>query len=348
MGLEYDRACSFEELYKAMMKCRRNVMWKDSVAGYVKNGLVNILKLEASLKDGSYRLDPYDKFYVNEPKRREIFSTRFKDRVFQRSLCDNILYPQITRGFIYDNCACQTGKGVDFALGRMKCHLQRHYRKHGTDGYVCLIDVRNYFGSTPHTVAKAAIDRRVKDPEAAGRARQIVDSFGENGVGIGLGSQVSQLMELAVLDDIDHFIKETLRVRHYVRYMDDLVLVLPEMDSARACLTDIRQRIEALGFEMNRKTRIVPLRCGFPFLKWRFRLSETGRVYMTMDKRNIARERRKLRKFKILCDAGAIGREDVENNLQSWRANALRGDAAGVIRGMESYRNRLFSQEVRA
>lgn len=102
-----EKVCSFESLYKAMAKCRKGVMWKDSVARYSNNGLASVLKLCNSLEDNTYKIDDYHRFTIYEPKEREIVSTKLKDRIFQRSLCDNYLYDAITKSFIYDNCACQ-------------------------------------------------------------------------------------------------------------------------------------------------------------------------------------------------------------------------------------------------
>lgn len=129
-----EQVCSFGNLYKAMHKCKHNVMWKDSVAGFVKNGLKNCAKLNRELMGGTYQISKYSVFVIHEKKTRTIVSTRIRDRVFQRSLCDNYLYDELTRHFIYDNCACLIGKGTDFARDRLKCHLQKFYRKHGRNG----------------------------------------------------------------------------------------------------------------------------------------------------------------------------------------------------------------------
>ena len=118
-----DKVCDFDNLYQAMLHCKNNVMWKDSVAGYVKNGLVNVHKLKESVENGTYSIDKYTEFKVYEPKERDIVSTRIKDRVFQRSLCDNYFYPMITKSFIYDNAACQEEKGNEFARKRLVRHL---------------------------------------------------------------------------------------------------------------------------------------------------------------------------------------------------------------------------------
>lgn len=210
MGKSYERAITFAEIYRGIQKSASGVRWKDSVATYTANGLKNAYRLRQNLLNGTYKIDPYQRFMIHEPKDREIVATRIKDRAFQRSLCDNVLYPEMTKSFIRDNCACLRGRGVDDALNRMKVHLRKYYREHGATGYVLKGDIRHYFASIPHDVAKVAICKRVTDAEAVERACEIVDSFGGDH-GIGLGSQVSQLVGLAVLDELDHFIKEWLR-----------------------------------------------------------------------------------------------------------------------------------------
>lgn len=218
-----DEVCDFDNLYRAMQHCKNNVMWKDSVAGYVKNGLVNVHKLKESVENGTYKLDAYTQFKVYEPKERDIVSTRIKDRVFQRSLCDNYFYDTMTKSFIYDNCACQDGRGTEFARKRLICHLQKYYRKHGTEGWALKADLKNFFGSTSHELAYSAVTKRVNDEWVNGEIKRIIDSFNQGDdpeVGMGLGSETTQLIQLAVLDDFDHFIKEQLRIKHYVRYKE--------------------------------------------------------------------------------------------------------------------------------
>ncbi len=228
-------------------------MWKDSTAGFVKNGLKNCLKLHEELMSGKYKLMPYSVFVIHEKKTRIIASTKMRDRVVQRSLCDNYLYHELTKGFIYDNCACIKGRGTDFARNRLKRHMQRHFRKYGLNGYVLKIDIRDYFGSTPHYVAKQAVAKRVGDPWARQMVFDVIDSFQylSPDKGIGLGSQISQLVQLSVLDDIDHEIKETLKIKGYVRYMDDFILIHESKDYLKHCLEIIKSEIEQLGLEIN-------------------------------------------------------------------------------------------------
>lgn len=100
--------------------------------------MYELTKLLAEYKFGSE---------VHEPKERDIVATRIKDRQFQRSLCDNGFYDQITRSFITDNCACLKGRGVDYTLNRLTCHLRRYRQKHGSEGWVLKCDIHHYFQS---------------------------------------------------------------------------------------------------------------------------------------------------------------------------------------------------------
>lgn len=332
MGELYDKAISFDELYKGLKKSCCGVRWKGSVASFEWNAMRNVHKLRRELTDDSYAISAYQRFHIHEPKEREIVATRIRDRAFQRSLCDNVLYAQMTKSFIRDNCACQKGKGVDDTLNRMDAHLHRYYRKHGCNGWVLKCDIRHYFAETSHEVAKAAIRKRVTDAAAAERACEIVDSFG--GVcGIGLGSQVSQLVELAVLDDFDHWAKERLRVKHYIRYMDDFVIIHEDKAVLQRWLKEIVKKLAELGLTLNSKTSIYPLRQGVTMLKWRFLLTERGKVLRRMERSAITRECRKLRRMAARGSSEAAMRQ----SFGSWVANAERGNTFRVVNNMKTY-----------
>lgn len=344
-----ETVCDFGNLYRAMRICKRNVMWKDSVAGFVKNGLANCANLADEHEKGTYRISKYSTFKVYEPKERDIVSTRIKDRVFQRSLCDNYLTKEISKSFIYDNCACQVNKGTDFARERLKCHLQKFYREHGTDGYVLKCDLKNYFGSTSHEVAYEAVRKRVSDEWALREVKRIIDSFdqGEDpNVGMGLGSQVTQLIQLAVLDDLDHYIKEQLRIKHYVRYMDDFILIHENKEYLKYCKTKIQEKIEALGLALSqKKTQLFPVTQPIPFLGFTFRLTETGKVVVKMMPDKVAHERRKLKRLVGLAKAGVLTRADVDACFTSWKAHASKGDTYYLIQNMERFYLSLWEED---
>ncbi len=334
--MSYEDAISFENLYEGLKKSARNVRWKASVVGYEANALKNTYELRRDLLNGTYRISPYRIFTIHEPKERRIVATRIRDRQFQRSLCDNSFYKEITRSFIYDNGACLKDKGIDFCLNRIKIHMHRYYRRYGAEGWVLKCDIRKYFDSTRHDVAKAAVRKRVKDERTAQAVCDIIDSF-EGGRGIGLGSQVSQLVQLAVLDDMDHMIKEHLHIKFYVRYMDDFVLVHPSKDHLKQCLSVIREHLADLGLELNKKTCIYPLRQGVKMLKWRFVLTDTGTVLMLPDKRKAAKIRRKMKRLYTLEKAGKVEPGTTDASFASSMEHLRKGNSYRMIANLEKF-----------
>lgn len=321
-----ETVCDFERLYNAMNICKSGVIWKDSVAGWVKNGLIHCAKLEEQLNNGTYSIDEYSKFVIYEPKKRDIVSTRFKDRVFQRSLCDNYLTEQITKSFIYDNGACLRDKGTEFARKRLIAHMQKFFRKHGRNGYVLKCDISNYFGSTPHSVVKEKIRKLCADDWAYTEVCRIIDSFGTDDnpdVGMGLGSQTTQICQLAVLNDIDHGIKERKRIKHYVRYMDDFILIHEDKDTLKDCLKYVQEEMAKMGLKLSeKKTQIFPISQTIHFLGFSFHLTETGKVIKKVLRNKLSHERRKLKRMAALVDKGEMTRDKVDQCFESWLAHA--------------------------
>lgn len=340
----YDKAISFEGLYRATRKICRDVRWKDSVVGYENNSLRNTLTLRNELKAGTHKIRKYQVFTIHEPKERVVAATRLPDRQFQRALCDTGLYHDITEHLIRDNVACQKGRGTDDALRRMKLHLRQHYRKHGIDGWVLKCDVHHFFPSTRHDVAKAAVQKYVSDQRAAEAVCKVIDSFGGN-VGIGLGSEISQLVELLVLNDLDHYIKERLHIRHYVRYMDDFILIHQDKEYLQFCRKKITEKLQAIGLELNQKTSLFQLRQGVVYLKWRFVLTETGKVLMLMDGSAFSRQRRRMRKLWAKECAGQVNAGTTRTSLQAFLANAERGDTYRQCNKIKQYYRELTGRQ---
>ena len=313
---------TIDGLMQAARECSRGVKWKASVASWVApcHLAANCLKLWRELDGGSYRLSDYVTFEITSPKRRVIRSPRFRDRVVQRAMCNRGLYRDLTRSNILDNAACQIGKGTLFAQERLAGMLREHWRHHGNAGWCLRLDVRHFFDSLPHGGLKAMVARQVRNPEFAARVEEVIDSFPDPG--IGLGSQISQLLAIAYLSPLDHFVKERLRVRHYIRYSDDMVLLSPDREELRRAWREIAAWLSAHGLSLNPKSALHPIAQGVRFLKFRFVLTATGRVLKLLSRGSARRMLRRMKRLK------ALGRDfsAIEHCYQSWRAHALQGN----------------------
>ena len=343
MNIEHLDVTGYEALYKSMMKCKKGVMWKDSTAHFCLNGLTEVMKLEQSLMDGTYKERPGKTFTVYEPKKREILSISFRDRIYQRSLNDNIVYPVMAKSFIYDNCACQKGKGTDFAMNRLNAHLQRYYRKYGKEGWVLQCDIKGYYPNMPHEVAEKKFAKHL-DEWTFAEVKKILDNF-EGEVGFNPGSQLIQIAGISVLDEIDHFIKEKLRVRYYLRYMDDFLLISDDKEFLRSCLENIKEYLKERGFELNEKTSLYRISQGIKFLGFRFILTDTGKVIRLIKTESVKRERRKLRKLVRLAKKGKLTRKKVDQCYESYKAHARRGNTWKMLRRLDKFYEELWKED---
>lgn len=342
--MDIEQIIGFESLWDSMMKCKRGVMWKDSVSSFCLRPIQQVSKLCDQLHDGTYKERPHKYFTVTYPKERNIMSISFRDRVYQRSLNDVGIYPTMSRGFIYDNAACQKNKGADFARGRLKCHLQRYYRKNGLDGYVLKIDIRGYYPNMRHDVAKSTFKKKL-DPNVYERAEAILDGFpGE--IGFNPGSQIIQIAGISVLDSIDHYIKERLRVKYYLRYMDDMLIIGNNKDELETIRQDIAEQLKSIGFDLHPdKTKIVSIRDSVTFLGFIFRLTNTGKVLMTLDPQKARAERRKLHRLVKKAKRNEITREKVDQSYLSWRSHASKGNSWKMLRRMDTYYESLWRDD---
>lgn len=339
------RISNFNTLYKAMQDCERGVSWKPSVIRYASNGLLNTEKLSKELINGTYSMGKQIEFYVYEPKKRKVSAMKFRDRQAQKALVANYLANEISRHFIYDNYACQTGKGTTFARKRMKVMFLKAYRMWGTNAYAYTFDIRNFFGSTPHNVAKAAVGKRIRDDWAKQMVFQTIDSMSGE-AGIGLGSEESQFIEIAVLDGIDHFIKEKLKVKLYGRYMDDFVIIDNGKGRMKEYATQIEKEVNKRGLELNtKKCNILPLAKGFEWNGFKYRMTDTGKVLMTVPKKKINQKKRKLKKMVRIAKRGVITRKDCDESLRSWLAHIQVGNCHNTRLKMIKYYKNLWRDE---
>lgn len=339
---KFEDVFSYENLYKAYIKCRSNVGWKASTQKYIVNAPLNVYQTYQKLMKGKFRSDGFYEFDLYERgKCRHIKSVTFNERVVQRCLCDNALVPVIERSFIYDNGASRLNKGYHFAIKRLEKHLRDHFRRHGTNGYILLFDFSKFFDNVSHELVKRILSNEFEDERILKLTYHFIDAFGD--VGMGLGSQISQTLALASANEMDHYIKEKLRIKGYGRYMDDGYVIHESKEYLQNVLNEIREICDKLGIKLNtKKTQIVKLTHGFTWLKARFFILETGKIIKKIYKKSVTRMRKKLKKFVKHVDDGKMTYEDVYCAYQSWRAYASHFNAYFTVKNMGELYDSLF------
>ena len=268
----------FGSLYESHLKAQQGVIWKDAVAKFSLHGIEQAIKLSNELVGDTYSPRNPFSFRITKPKPRDILAISYRDRVWQRTINDMILYPQMSKSFIQENGACQNGKGIDFCLKLFHKQLRRFYINHGVDGYILQIDVQHYYPSMKHDVVKKMFREKLS-PDVYQTIATILDNQYKGDIGYNPGSQMVQIAGISLLNGIDHFIKEKLHIRNYIRVMDDMVLIHEDKDYLLNCLKLITQELEKLCLQPHqKKTHITVLKQGIEFIGFSWKVTDTGKV----------------------------------------------------------------------
>ena len=339
--MDKEEIIGYDALYESMRKCSRGVKWKGPVAFYRHHWTDEIRKLSDQLHDGTYSEKTPKFFTITDPKRREIMSIHFRDRVFQRSLNDVAIYPQVTKSFIQDNFACQKGKGTKPARDRLREFLQRYYRKYGIDGYVLKIDIKGYYPNMDHQFAEKMLSQYLDDETYQMAHHVLAHLPGE--IGYNPGSQIVQIVGITALDKIDHFIKERLRVKFYIRYMDDFILIHHDKAYLEHCLGEIASRLHDCKMVTNKsKTFIQPLSKPIEHLGFMYRLTKTGKVVILPRSDKIKHERKKIIRMVALVRKGRMTKHDVDVHFKAWKASIRYGNTWKLIEKLNKWYSELW------
>lgn len=331
---DYHTVFDFEHLWESGIRCGLGVMWKASVQRYEMFLITNVAILYLGLENYSWQKTT-GRFccfsLIERGKKRDIRSTRINERNGQKCLCDYSLVPALQSTLIYDNGATMKGKGITFAENRLRTMLRRFVAQVGveaalSDAYAYVYDFHGYFDSADHTVLMAIILLLYADAGIIMTVEKLISDFGDRG--LGLGSQISQILALVLASAIDHYLKDRAAVGVYERYMDDGVAVLPTKERAVEIAGHVEKIAGMLGLELNRKkTRIVKLSRGFTFLKIRYEITDSGKIVRHISRDGIRRTRARMKAQRRKLDAGQISLENIEMSMEAYFANCDRANS---------------------
>lgn len=313
-------------MYESHTKAQASVIWKDPVARFSLHAVEESAKLVQELAAGTYSPKPPVLFTIYKPKKREILAVAYRDRVYQRWINDKLLYPVMTRSFVKENGACQIGRGTKYSMDLFRKNLWRFYINHGLGGYFLQIDIQHYYQSMQHDKVKAMFRKKL-DVDVYGMVAEILDGQYEGDTGYNPGSQMVQIAGISFLNGLDHYIKEKLRIRDYVRVMDDMILIHESREYLEHCLQEIRRELDLIGLKCHpKKTKIVPIRDGITFMGFRWRLTETGKIVLIPKPATVKDFRRTLEKLMKLYARGERTRKCVDDSMRSRLAHLENGN----------------------
>lgn len=341
----FDDVFSLDHMVTAGRKCCNGVRWKTSTIAFENDRLHRCYLAQKALREDTRKFKRFHTFYtIEHGKCRQINALDIDDRMMQKCLVRCCMRDAMVPSLIADNSASLPGRGMDYAIKRLKKHLHDHYRKHGTAGGIYQYDFHSYFASIPHDGIKAYAHECITDQKVADILCSFVDDFNkipgcEPGRGVGLGSEISQPIALYYASCLDHYIKDRLGIHGYGRYNDDGYVISNSLMELAEIRNDVHRITSEIGIEINKKKDIItPFRHhSFRFLKLRIRLTESGRIVMKLSRQSVRGCKRKITRFREEYASGNMNYDDIYASYQSWRSYAEKFNSCKTVQSMNRY-----------
>ncbi|CAA6826467.1 MAG: Retron-type reverse transcriptase [uncultured Sulfurovum sp.] len=255
---------TFQNIYKAYLACRRNKRNTINALKFEQNLIENLWKIHDELNSKRYNIGKSLCFLTTSPKLREVFASDFKDRVVHHILVGQ-LEPLFERKFIHDVYNNRKAKGTHQAVSQAQ-----RYMRQTADGYYLQLDIKGFFYNLEKMILLDKIKQEVigsnldvssvlylsnkiifhdptksyyfkgdKSKLALLPPHKTLFKIPKNR-GLPIGNLTSQFFANVYMNDFDNFVKRTLKVKRYIRYVDDFVL----FDESKERLTYLKSEIE--------------------------------------------------------------------------------------------------------
>lgn len=321
MGVKHkrliERIIDWDNLSRAHRLARRGKRARFEVQAFEARQWEELGALQMEMLWGTYQPGRYRSFLVYEPKLREILAAPYRDRVAQHAIC-NICGPIWDRAMIYDSYACRPGKGTHAGAARLESWM----RGMAASGpvWVVKMDVERYFASISHQLCRDVIREKISCPKTLLLLDRIISSTADprdpNPVGIPVGNLTSQWLANLVGNRVDQWAKRSLRLRRYIRYMDDMVVLVRSKSEALDVRDAFGEKLASMGLSFS-KASVLPISRGVNFLG--YRIWPHKRL---LRKNSVRKIKRNLRYMQREYAMGLIGLDNVRQRINSWLAHA--------------------------
>lgn len=270
----FEQFIKFENLYDGYLLARKEKRYHKDVLSFTANLEENLINLQNHLIWKSYRVEGMREFVEYFPKKRIITVMPFENRVVNCAAY-NVLFPIYRKSFYEHSYASIPGRGQIKAADQLQYWLRLVKNKPGK-WYICKMDISKFFFRIPFEVQLKYLGKPLDDPDMMwfletaircdGRpfglpvdVKDVVTCERIPGIGMQVGSLISQLTANVVMTPADHYIKRVLQAPYYLRYMDDMIFLAPSKSDAECILRHFSKFLNnTLGLELNSKTAIIP------------------------------------------------------------------------------------------
>lgn len=308
----WKKSITFSNLLLAHKRAKKGKRFREEVIKFEMNLEENLMKIGRELLDGTYEFGKFREFTIYEPKERKIKVLPYRDRIVHQLYVEECLKPIFVKDFIKDSYACIKGRGVHQAVECLHIYMKKMNSK-SNEYYILKCDVKKFFYNVNHKMLYDIISERIKDKLFLDFSRKII-FCNDDGFGIPIGNYTSQYFANIYLNKLDKFVKEQLRVKYYVRYMDDFIMLLSTKEECKYIKKRVADFLNELELELNPKTSYFRNNQGVNFCGYKL---YNDRILVRS--KNKTRLKRWLKKLQKLYANDKITIEEIDRKIPSIR-----------------------------
>lgn len=313
----YSSAITYDNIYNMWKIIKRTCKNKREVFLFSLNLNTNIYYIYHVLKTKTYKPKPYRTFLIFEPKPRLVMSQTITDKIINHFVANYYLIPYMENSLIDSNVATRKNKGSSYAMKLIKKYYNKILiNEQNKEIYALKIDVSKYFYTIDHEILLKKIQNKIEDKDVLNLIQIIISEANSDYVnvsiknyndkfntsipyyqekkGLSIGAMTSQFLAIFYLNDLDHYIKEKLKCKYYIRYMDDFLILDTDKEKLKKIRTKIFEELEKIKLNVNKKSNIYKSSSGYVFLGYKYKV-ENNRLKILFNKKTYYKIKRKLK-----------------------------------------------------
>lgn len=283
----------------------------------LENNIVNLIE---RIKNDTYKLGKYREFIIYEPKERVIKSLPYIDRVVHQWYVEEFIKPLFVPKFIKDTYACIDNRGTHASIKTMQKYMRMAKREYN-NYYILKLDIKKFFYNIDHDILYNIISRFIHDKKLLDLTRKLIYTDKEI-VGIPIGNYTSQFYANIYLGELDRYIKQELKVKYYVRYMDDFILLVENKMIAKKFMTMIVFFLwKNLKLRLNEKSGYYPDWCGVNFGGYRI-----YNTHIFIRRNSVIKMKKKIHIWNMKYNDNNLKKLDFLLSFNSWLGHIKHAD----------------------
>lgn len=326
---------TFDNMLSAHKRASKGKKTKKEVILFEMDLETNLIRIIDDIKNNKYEFGDYREFIVYEPKERIIKSLPYRDRIVHQWFVEEFIKPYYSKRFIKDTYACIDGRGTHLAVDTTQEYMRKMQKRY-KEYYVLKCDIKKYFYNINKEILINILRKRISDELLLDFVKVILNDGAD--IGIPIGNFTSQYFANIYLNELDHYIKEVLQVKYYIRYMDDFVLLTKDKTEALFLLNKIENFLKVnLKLELNTKSKYFPSKFGIDFCG--YRIYETHIILRKRFKKKISKNIKLWRKLK---EEDKFLKDKCFRSWNSFKAHASHANSYNYISNLNNIINDEF------